>query len=89
MSRLQITLKAARVNCGFTLKDVAEKTGKSVDTISKYEADSTNIPRDLMVDLINLYRVPDEIIFFGKESSFHGLIRRHQTARDETCASSA
>lgn len=75
MRGLQVTLRAARVNCGFTLKDVAKKTRRSPDTISKYEIDSTNIPRDLMVELIDLYSIPDECIFFGKESSFHGLIR--------------
>lgn len=73
MQILQITLRAARVNCGLTLKDVAHETGRSVDTISKYEIDSTNIPRDLMVELIDLYQIPDEHIFFGKESSFHGF----------------
>ncbi|WP_199615504.1 helix-turn-helix domain-containing protein [Paenibacillus alkalitolerans] len=75
MRGLQITLRAARVNCGFTLKEVAHQTGRSTETISKYEIDSTNIPRDLMVELIALYQVPDEHIFFGKESSFHGLLR--------------
>lgn len=74
MRGLQVTLRAARVNCGYTLKDVAEKTGRSMDTISKYENDSTNIPRNLMVMLIDLYNIPDEHIFFGSESSFHGLI---------------
>jgi transcriptional regulator with XRE-family HTH domain len=75
VERFQITLKAARINSGFTLKDVALETGKSVDTISKYESDSTHIPRDLMVALINLYQVPYELIFFGKESSFHGFLK--------------
>lgn len=72
---LQITLRAARVNCGLTLKDVAKHTRRSVDMISKYEIDSTNIPRDLMVSLIDLYDIPSENIFFGSESSFHGLRR--------------
>lgn len=76
MNNLRITLKAARINCGFTLKDVAVKTGKSVDTISKYEADSSDIPRNLMVRLIDLYNIPDHYIFFGNESSFHGFIRK-------------
>ncbi|MBH0331442.1 hypothetical protein ABH14_16835 [Brevibacillus brevis] len=68
-----MTLRAARVNRGLTLKDVSSVVGKCVDTISKYEVDSTDIPRDLMLKLLDLYRVPDCHIFFGKESSFHGF----------------
>lgn len=70
---LKITLKAARANCGMTLKDVSEKTGKSIDTISKYEMDSTSIPHDLTIALLELYQFPFTNIFFGKESEFHGL----------------
>ena len=65
-----ITLRAARVNRGLTLKEVANSINKSIDTINKYEIDSTNIPRKLMIDLLNLYRVSPDNIFFGKESDF-------------------
>ena len=76
LENFRLTLRAARVNCGMTLKDVADATGRCVDTISKYEVDSTNIPRDLSVNLLNLYKVPYELIFFGKESSLNGFIRK-------------
>lgn len=72
----KITLRAARVNCGLTLKDVANITGKCADTISKYESDSTSIPRDLSVQLIELYGVPQENIFFGRESSLNGFLAK-------------
>ncbi|MGK5512253.1 helix-turn-helix domain-containing protein [Brevibacillus formosus] len=72
----KLTLKAARINRGLTIKDVAGCTGRCVDTISKYEVDSTCIPQDLMVELLNLYKVPFEFIFFGKQSEFHGLVGR-------------
>jgi transcriptional regulator with XRE-family HTH domain len=86
---LKITLKAARINRGLTIKDVAKELGKCVDTISKYESDSSSIPQDLMISLLKMYKVPFENIFFGKESEFHGLLRRKYSARDETCATSA
>ncbi len=72
MKNFQITLRAARVNCGLTLKDVAKKTGRNVDTIMKYEKDSSNIPRGLMVQLIDIYGVDFDALFFGKESDFIG-----------------
>lgn len=72
----KMTLRAARVNRGFTIKEVASITGKCVDTISKYESDSTSIPQDLMIELLSIYRVPFEFIFFGNESEFHGFAKR-------------
>lgn len=70
----KITLRAARINCGLTVKDVATKTGKCIDTISKYESDSSSIPHELMITLLELYKAPFDLIFFGKESEFHGFI---------------
>ena len=75
MEHFKITLRAARVNSGLTTKEVAEHTGKCIDTISKYEMDSTNIPQELMITLLTLYEVPFSIIFFGKESEKLGFKR--------------
>lgn len=72
-----ITLRAARINRGLTLKQVAKKTGKCSETIGKYEMDSTKMPRDVVEQLVILYDVPKEIIFFGKESVF---TEQHKTA---------
>ncbi|MEC0092473.1 helix-turn-helix domain-containing protein [Paenibacillus macquariensis] len=72
----KITLRAARINRGLTLKDVSEKTSRCTDTISKYEADATYVPHDLMVMLLELYDVPYIHIFFGNESEFLGLRKK-------------
>jgi transcriptional regulator with XRE-family HTH domain len=74
----KVTLRAARINCGLTTKEVGKITGKSQPTIEKYERDSTNIPRDLSIVLLQLYKVPEEHIFFGSESVFNGLKRRRK-----------
>lgn len=71
-----VTWRAARTNRGLTLREVAEKADKSVDTIIRYEKDSTEIPRDLMLFLINLYQVPGDMVYFGRESDFTGLEKR-------------
>ncbi|WP_256717649.1 helix-turn-helix transcriptional regulator [Paenibacillus sp. FSL R5-0636] len=71
----KITLRAARINCGLTREEVAIRVNKSVDTIRKYESDSSDIPRDLLVALLTMYDVPDEHIFFGKESVKTGFSR--------------
>jgi transcriptional regulator with XRE-family HTH domain len=72
VDKLKLTLRAARTNRGHTLKDVARLTGRSIDTINRYEIDSSRIPRDLVEDLLNLYQVNGDLIFFGKESDFTG-----------------
>ncbi|HEM3225994.1 helix-turn-helix domain-containing protein [Streptococcus suis] len=61
----QWTLKACRVNAGYTLRQVAKKVGKNFQTISKYEKDSTIIPFELLKDLSKLYRVKFDDIFLG------------------------
>lgn len=80
MSEYRVTWKAARVNAGYTLKEVADLTGKCIDTIMRYEKDSSNIPLDLMNTLLKLYGVPASIIFCGKESDFIGKIKKKQSA---------
>ncbi|HEM5408096.1 TPA: helix-turn-helix transcriptional regulator [Streptococcus suis] len=61
----QWTLKACRVNAGYTLRQVVKKVGKNFQTISKYEKDSTIIPFELLKDLSKLYRVKLDDIFLG------------------------
>ncbi|HEM4420883.1 TPA: helix-turn-helix transcriptional regulator [Streptococcus suis] len=61
----QWTLKACRVNAGYTLRQVAKKVGKNFQTISKNEKDSTIIPFELLKDLSKLYRVKLDDIFLG------------------------
>lgn len=72
MLEYKISWTAARVNAGYTLKQVAEKAGKSIDTIHRYENDSSSIPLDLMNLLIELYKVPPSLVFFGKKSDLIG-----------------
>ncbi|HGA3495983.1 TPA: helix-turn-helix transcriptional regulator [Streptococcus agalactiae] len=61
----QWTLKACRVNAGYTLRQVAKKVGKNFQTISKYEKYSTLIPFELLKDLSELYHVKLDDIFLG------------------------
>ena len=68
----KITWRAARVNRGLTQSEVAKLSGKNIDTVTKYEKDSTDIPYDLMQLWIKLYNVPDDLIYCGLESDFTG-----------------
>lgn len=67
---MKITLKAARVNAGLTLVEASQQYHINKDTLSKYEKDSTNVPRKFLIKIEDIYGIPTENIFFGKESEF-------------------
>jgi transcriptional regulator with XRE-family HTH domain len=67
---LKITLKAARVNIGKTLKEAAAEFGFHYETLSNYETDSTNVPRTFLIKLEAVYGIPMEYIYFGRHSDY-------------------
>lgn len=59
---MQITLRAARVNAGLTLGQVAQKTGYDRKTLANWE-NGINVPRaDKLFNLCVLYEIPMECI---------------------------
>ncbi len=74
---LIITLKAARVNAGLTLAEASKLFGINKDTLSKYERDSTNVPRPFMMKIEEVYKIPLENIFFGSQSEFFRKLKSH------------
>ena len=71
---MKITLRAARVNSGFTLIDSSKRLGVNKDTLSKYEKDSTDIPRSLLTKMTDQYHINANNIFFGNESEFFRML---------------
>ena len=57
MEKRRITLKAARVNAGFTQKEVAESIGVAETTIVNWENGKNKMPIDGLVKLANLYQM--------------------------------
>lgn len=68
--QFQITLKAARVNLGLTLKEAAKKFNIHHETLANYESDSTNVPRGFFIQLEKIYGIPPESIYFGKQEDY-------------------
>lgn len=64
---MQITLEAARINSGLTQKQAGEKLHIHLQTVAKYEKDSSKIPINLLFAFSELYGVPVNNIFLGKE----------------------
>lgn len=70
MMPIQITLRAARVNLGLTLKEAAKEFNINHETLGNYERDSSNIPRSFFIRIENVYGIPVDHIFFGKQEIF-------------------
>ncbi len=60
--KLQITLKAARVNAGFSLEQVAERMQKNKSTIINWEKGRTSMKISEFEELCNLYRISKDYI---------------------------
>ena len=67
---IKITLKAARVNLGMTLKDAAIYFAIHYETLARYENDSTNVPLTFYNQIEKVYGIPVDNIFFGKKEEF-------------------
>ena len=77
---MKLTLKAARINAGLTAQNVADITNVHVQTLLKYEKDSSKIPINLLNELSEVYQMPMDNIFLGKE---YDLIRIIKAKREK------
>ncbi len=66
-----LTLKAARNNLRMTIKEAAIEFGIHYETLTRYERDSTNVPRSFFNQIEAVYGIPVENIFFGKLEDFN------------------
>lgn len=64
----QFTLRAARISCGYSVKEVANYCEVSVNIIRRYEKDSTTLPLHLILNLSFLYGVSVDQVYFGSEA---------------------
>ena len=58
----RITLRAARVNAGITLKAVAKKLGVTERTVGNWEKGSTSIPAKELIALCTIYAISIDAI---------------------------
>lgn len=66
---MQITLKAARVNAGFTQGEAAKRLGTNVQSLVDYEAGRTMPNVDMVKKMIELYCVPFDCLNFYPEAT--------------------
>ena len=79
----RITLRAARVNAGLTLKEVAKKLGVTERTVGNWEKGSTSIPAKELIALCTIYAISIDAIvlpwLLGYTRSRERSERRHTT----------
>ena len=66
---MQITLKAARVNAGFTQKEVANMLKRNPSTIINWESGKTYPTANSLAELCNIYKLSINDIFLLEQSS--------------------
>ena len=74
---MKITLKACRINTGMTLKEASQHFGIHYETLSRFEYDSTNVPRTFFIRLESVYGIPTENIYFGKQEDFIEAMKKN------------
>ena len=62
-----LTLKAARVNRGLSVKEVADSVGVTEDTIYRYESGKASPKISVVVKMVKLYGVTIGDIDFGEQ----------------------
>jgi DNA-binding XRE family transcriptional regulator len=69
-TRVCITLRAARISSGYSAEEAAECVKISTETLDGYERDAGEMPLQMAIILLRMYRFPFSIIHFGNESEF-------------------
>lgn len=79
---MTITLKAARVNAGFTQKEAAKRLGISKTTLASYEMYRTIPCIDMAQKIADLYGLPVDGIIFLPENCALSTTEKMNDAAD-------
>lgn len=72
---MKMTLSAARVNSGYTIKEASSLIGVHWQTLSSWERDSSRLTVKEADALSKLYHVNMDELFFGPKNEFIRKIR--------------
>ncbi|AMB93603.1 helix-turn-helix domain-containing protein [Aerococcus sanguinicola] len=62
---MKFSIKACRINCGLSAETVADFCGIHVQTLRRYERDSSSMPCQVLENLCYLYQMEKEHIYLG------------------------
>ncbi|TPR12804.1 XRE family transcriptional regulator [Apilactobacillus timberlakei] len=78
MLKILFTLQAARINLGYTQKDVSRLLNVNVNTIVNWEKDSSNLTFKRIKQFSSIYHIPKDMIFFGNKNEFIRNYRKNE-----------
>ena len=64
------SLRAARINKGYTQKNAAELFGVHYQTLAKWERNNSRMPYEAIAKIQNIYGIAPDEIFFGDINDF-------------------
>lgn len=67
---MKITLEAARIMMGYSLKEAAKLFGVHYQTLSKWEEDPSLMKQKYVSEIEKIYYIPITSIFFGSKNEF-------------------
>ncbi len=73
--KMQITLEAARVLMGYSLREAAEKFGVHYQTLSSWEKNPNKMKGEYIEKIPEIYGVEKNAIFFGTQNEFIRYLR--------------
>lgn len=73
---LKFTLGALRFRSGLKQSDVARLLDINLETYRKLEKDSAELSMRQIVQIEEIYKVPRDYIFFGKDTDLIGKIKQ-------------
>jgi len=59
----KITLRAARISCGYTIDEVAMSCGINIDSYRRYESDPGLMPASIAYRVRKLLQIPLDLIY--------------------------
>lgn len=66
MNKIKISLKAARINAKYRMKDAAQLLGITGRTLLNYETGKTIPDYDVVLKISSLYGIPVDYLFFER-----------------------
>lgn len=73
-----VTLEAARVNAGYTVKEAAKVLGVHHHTLYSHEKDSSNVTFSFIEKVEAVYKIPKVHIFFGDKYEFIRTLQQEE-----------
>lgn len=75
-NEIKFTIGALRHRSGYKQSDVADLLGINIETYRKLEKDSSDLNMKQINKLEEVYKVPKDYIFFGKDTDLIGMLER-------------